>query len=48
MDERAERFRELLTNGHVAAFIRQNRGRDIAGACGQLANRGGEKTAESP
>lgn len=48
MDERAERFRELLTHGHVAAFIRQNRGRDIAGACGQLANRGGENAAESP
>ncbi|OJT17674.1 23S rRNA (adenine(2503)-C(2))-methyltransferase [Archangium sp. Cb G35] len=47
MDERAERFRELLTNGHVAAFIRQNRGRDIAGACGQLANRGGENASES-
>ncbi len=48
MDDRAERFREILTNGHVAAFIRQNRGRDIAGACGQLANRGGEKTSETP
>ncbi|HEX8825581.1 MAG TPA: 23S rRNA (adenine(2503)-C(2))-methyltransferase RlmN [Archangium sp.] len=48
MDERAERFRELLTDGHVAAFIRQNRGRDIAGACGQLANRGGENASENP
>ncbi len=47
MDERAERFREILTEGHVAAFIRQNRGRDIAGACGQLANRGGETASES-
>jgi 23S rRNA (adenine2503-C2)-methyltransferase len=47
MDERAERFRELLCEGHVAAFIRQNRGRDIAGACGQLANRGGEKASEA-
>jgi 23S rRNA (adenine2503-C2)-methyltransferase len=47
-EERAERFRHLLTEGHVAAFIRQNRGRDIAGACGQLANRGGEKPAENP
>jgi 23S rRNA (adenine2503-C2)-methyltransferase len=37
-DERAERFRELLTSAHVAAFIRQNRGRDIDAACGQLAN----------
>jgi 23S rRNA (adenine2503-C2)-methyltransferase len=48
MDERAEQFREILTNGHVAAFIRQNRGRDIAGACGQLANRGEEKASETP
>ncbi len=48
MDERAERFRELLCEGHVAAFIRQNRGRDIAGACGQLANRGGEEAPQTP
>ena len=48
MDQRAERFRELLCEGHVAAFIRQNRGRDIAGACGQLANRGGEGGADTP
>ncbi len=47
MDERAEQFREILTNGHVAAFIRQNRGRDIAAACGQLANRGEEKASET-
>lgn len=37
-DSRAERFRTLLTQGGVAAFIRANRGRDIAAACGQLAN----------
>ena len=37
-EERAERFREILARGHVAAFIRENRGRDIAAACGQLAN----------
>lgn len=48
MEQRAERFRELLCAGHVAAFIRQNRGRDIAGACGQLANRGGEEASQSP
>jgi 23S rRNA (adenine2503-C2)-methyltransferase len=40
MEERAEAFRAILAEGYVAAFIRQNRGRDIAGACGQLANRG--------
>ncbi len=42
MEERAEEFRAILAEGHIAAFIRQNRGRDIAGACGQLANRGGK------
>jgi 23S rRNA (adenine2503-C2)-methyltransferase len=42
-EERAEAFREILARGHVAAFIRANRGRDIAAACGQLANlQGGE------
>ena len=40
-EARAERFREILARGHVAAFIRENRGRDIAAACGQLANRQG-------
>jgi 23S rRNA (adenine2503-C2)-methyltransferase len=37
-EARAEAFREILASGHVAAFIRANRGRDIAAACGQLAN----------
>ena len=42
-EDRAETFRELLAERHVAAFVRKNRGRDIAAACGQLANRtGGE------
>jgi len=47
-EARAEVFREILAAGHVAAFIRANRGRDIAAACGQLANleaRVGEATA---
>lgn len=39
-DERAEQFRAILADGHIAAYIRRNRGRDIAGACGQLANQG--------
>jgi 23S rRNA (adenine2503-C2)-methyltransferase len=38
MEERAEQFREILAAGEIAAFIRKNRGRDIAAACGQLAN----------
>jgi 23S rRNA (adenine2503-C2)-methyltransferase len=38
VDNRAEAFRRILEAGHVAAFIRANRGRDIAAACGQLAN----------
>lgn len=37
-DNRAERFRQILDAANVAAFIRANRGRDIAAACGQLAN----------
>ena len=47
MEERAEAFRAILAEGHIAAFIRQNRGRDIAGACGQLANRGGNDDAQA-
>jgi 23S rRNA (adenine2503-C2)-methyltransferase len=37
-DNRAEQLRARLEAGGVAAFIRANRGRDIAAACGQLAN----------
>jgi 23S rRNA (adenine2503-C2)-methyltransferase len=37
-DSRAEVFRRILDEAHVAAFLRANRGRDIAAACGQLAN----------
>jgi 23S rRNA (adenine2503-C2)-methyltransferase len=45
---RAEAFREILAAGHIAAFIRANRGRDIAAACGQLANRqGGDEVRQS-
>lgn len=47
MEERAEAFRAILAEGYVAAFIRQNRGRDIAGACGQLANRGEQDDSKS-
>jgi 23S rRNA (adenine2503-C2)-methyltransferase len=46
MEERAEQFRAILAEGHIAAFIRQNRGRDIAGACGQLANRDGQSDSQ--
>ncbi|WP_141328674.1 23S rRNA (adenine(2503)-C(2))-methyltransferase RlmN [Myxococcus sp. AB025B] len=46
-EARAEQFRAILSDGHVAAYIRKNRGRDIAGACGQLANRGEATPAES-
>ncbi len=37
-EQRAEAFREILAKGHLAAYVRKNRGRDIAAACGQLAN----------
>src|SRR5687767_10717280 len=46
-DDRAERFRKLLDERHVCAFIRQNRGRDIAAACGQLANVDGNKRSQA-
>jgi 23S rRNA (adenine2503-C2)-methyltransferase len=46
-EQRAEQFRELLAKGGVAAFVRKNRGRDIAGACGQLANRQGDERPEA-
>jgi 23S rRNA (adenine2503-C2)-methyltransferase len=42
--DRAETFRALLDRAGVAAFIRANRGRDIAAACGQLANTENERT----
>ncbi|MBK7858710.1 MAG: 23S rRNA (adenine(2503)-C(2))-methyltransferase RlmN [Archangiaceae bacterium] len=38
VDNRAEAFRAILERSEVPAFIRANRGRDIAAACGQLAN----------
>lgn len=47
-EPRAEVFREILARGNVAAFIRKNRGRDIAAACGQLANRPGPQGAVEP
>ncbi len=37
-DNKAERFRDILERGGAVAMIRANRGRDIAAACGQLAN----------
>ncbi|NMO19145.1 23S rRNA (adenine(2503)-C(2))-methyltransferase RlmN [Pyxidicoccus fallax] len=45
-EERAEQFRAILADHHIAAYIRKNRGRDIAGACGQLANRGDAAPAD--
>jgi len=36
--DRAGRFQEILGASRVDAFVRANRGRDIAAACGQLAN----------
>lgn len=47
-ETRAEVFRQILTEGHVAAYIRQNRGRDIAAACGQLANQVRQPAGASP
>lgn len=41
-EARAARFREILAYRGLTAVVRKNRGRDIAAACGQLANVGGE------
>jgi 23S rRNA (adenine2503-C2)-methyltransferase len=38
VDDRAQAFQRILEAARVPAFIRANRGRDIAAACGQLAN----------
>src|SRR5579884_3813885 len=35
--EAVEQFRDLLGQGGVTAFVRYSRGRDVMGACGQLA-----------
>ena len=36
-----EAFRDLLLSRGIAAFVRKNRGTDVAAACGQLAAEGG-------
>lgn len=47
-DDRAQVFGHILEAAQVPAFIRENRGRDIAAACGQLANVApGEETSPS-
>ena len=32
-----DRFRQILSNHHISAFVRKTRGGDISAACGQLA-----------
>ncbi len=44
VNDKAERFRHALDSAGVATFIRANRGRDIAAACGQLANSQNDRT----
>jgi 23S rRNA (adenine2503-C2)-methyltransferase len=46
-EDRAEVFRQILSDRHIAAFIRKNRGRDIAAACGQLANQRTQEPSET-
>ncbi len=45
VDDRAHAFQRILEAATVPAFIRANRGRDIAAACGQLANVDAPKAA---
>jgi 23S rRNA (adenine2503-C2)-methyltransferase len=47
-DDRALSFQKALVERGVTALVRQNRGRDIAAACGQLANQGGGRGAVVP
>jgi 23S rRNA (adenine2503-C2)-methyltransferase len=35
-DAAVERFQQILTDHHISAFVRKNRGNDISAACGQL------------
>lgn len=35
-DAAIERFQRVLTDHHISAFVRKNRGNDISAACGQL------------
>jgi 23S rRNA (adenine2503-C2)-methyltransferase len=35
-DAAIERFRSILADHHIDAFVRKNRGNDISAACGQL------------
>lgn len=37
-DDRVERFRRILVDSRVSAFVRRTRGHDISAACGQLAH----------
>ena len=37
-DEAIEAFRQVLVEQHISAFLRQSKGEDVLGACGQLAN----------
>ncbi len=47
-DDRALQFQKALVERGVTALVRQNRGRDIAAACGQLANQGAGRPAPNP
>ncbi len=46
--ERLQAFRELLVRRGVPAMVRKNRGRDILGACGQLASASGLRRRPPP
>jgi 23S rRNA (adenine2503-C2)-methyltransferase len=38
-DEAIEKFKRILTERRIDAFVRKNRGNDISAACGQLSQR---------
>ena len=45
-DSTISRFQEILTDDHIDAFVRRNRGNDISAACGQLKKKWGDEPAQ--
>jgi 23S rRNA (adenine2503-C2)-methyltransferase len=47
-DAAVERFRQILVNNNIDAFVRKNRGNDISAACGQLKQKWGHDPQDIP
>ena len=46
-DAAVQRFQQILTDHHVSAYVRKNRGNDISAACGQLKKKWADQPAHS-